>query len=99
DLLITDYSSAVFEASLLNIPMLLYAYDLEEYTAERDFYYEFKSFVPGKIVKTQAELINAVNEGDFEKEKIPAFRDKFFTDTDGKSSQRVADKIIEAVNS
>ena len=99
DLLITDYSSAVFEATLLNIPMLLYAYDLEEYTAERDFYYEFKSFVPGKIVKTQAELIDAVNKGDFEKEKIPAFRDKFFTDTDGKSSQRVADKIIEAVNS
>ena len=38
DLLITDYSSSVFEASLLNIPMLFFAYDLYQYISERDFY-------------------------------------------------------------
>ena len=31
DLLITDYSSVIYEASTLNIPMLFYAYDKEEY--------------------------------------------------------------------
>ena len=50
DLLVTDYSSVVFEASLLNIPMMFYAFDLYDYISSRDFYYDFEGFVPGKIV-------------------------------------------------
>ena len=47
DLLITDYSSIVFEFSVLDRPMLFFAYDLDEYIAERDFYVPFEAFVPG----------------------------------------------------
>ena len=47
DLLITDYSSIVFEFSTLGRPMLFFAYDLDEYVAERDFYVPFEAFVPG----------------------------------------------------
>ncbi len=98
DILITDYSSCVFEASLLNIPMLFYAYDLYKYISERDFYSDFETFVPGKIVFTQEEIEASVLSGDFEAEKIPSFRDKYFTMTDGNSSRRVAEKILEALN-
>ena len=98
DILITDYSSTVFEASLLNIPMLFYAYDLYQYISERDFYCDFESFVPGKIVFNQKELEQAVVSNDFEAEKIPPFRDKFFSEIDGKSAQRTADVILEALN-
>ncbi len=97
DILITDYSSCIFEASLLNIPMLFYAYDLYQYISERDFYCDFESFVPGRIVFTQDELGEAVMKGDFEEEKIPAFRDKFFSQIDGKSSERVAEKILSII--
>lgn len=95
DLLVTDYSSAVFEASLLNIPMLFYAYDLEEYIAERDFYYDFQSFVPGKTVFSESELTEAVLNNDFEQEKVNGFKTKFFDDIDGCSSQRVAEHILK----
>ncbi len=98
DLLITDYSSVVFEASLLDIPMLFYAFDLDEYIENRDFYYDFKEFIPGKTVKTQNELVTAVKNSDFESEKIENFKHTFFDDIDGKSSQRVADKIISLLN-
>ena len=47
DLLITDYSSIVFEFSTLGRPMLFFAYDLDEYIADRDFYVPFEAFVPG----------------------------------------------------
>lgn len=97
DLLVTDYSSAVFEASLLNIPMLFYAFDLEEYIAERDFYYDFQSFVPGKIVFSENEFIEAVLNNDFEQEKVTGFKTKFFDDLDGRSSQRVAEHIINVL--
>lgn len=97
DLLVTDYSSVVFEASLLEIPMLFYGFDLEQYIATRGFYYEFETFVPGKIVYHFDELIEAVKKGDFESEKIAPFRDRFFDGKDGKSSQRTVDLIYKSL--
>lgn len=95
DILITDYSSTIFEASLLNIPMIFYAYDLYQYISERDFYCDFETFVPGKIVFHQEQIASTILSEDFERDKIEPFKNKFFSDTDGKSSQRVADLIIK----
>ena len=95
DLLVTDYSSVIFEASLLNIPMMFYAFDLYDNIASRDFYYDFEGFVPGKIVFSENELINAINKKDFESEKVDGFKNKFLDDLDGKSSERVTDLILE----
>lgn len=94
DVLITDYSSVIFEASLLNIPMLFYAYDLEEYVVNRDFYYPFKNFVPGKIVRNLPQIEESIRASDYEIEKVEAFKNRFFDDLDGKSSERVAEFIL-----
>lgn len=94
DYLITDYSSVIFEASLLDIPMLFYAYDLEEYVVNRDFYYPFKSFVPGKIVRNETDIFQSIEKNDCQQEKIQSFKQRFFDDLDGKSSERVADFIL-----
>lgn len=98
DLLITDYSSVVFEASLLNIPMLLYSFDLQNYIASRGFYYEYDSFVPGKIVYNMDSLIESIEKKDFEAEKIDAFKHKFFDELDGRAGQRVADLILKLLD-
>ena len=99
DLLVTDYSSVVFEASLLNIPMLFYAFDLYDYISSRDFYYDFEGFVPGKIVFSQRELLQCIEQQDFSSEKVEGFKNKFFDHLDGKSSQRVADLILDNLKS
>ena len=52
DLLITDYSSSIFEAAILEVPMLLYAFDEEEYMASRDFYFAYEEMVPGPVEHT-----------------------------------------------
>ncbi|NLL63807.1 MAG: hypothetical protein GX241_06195 [Ruminococcaceae bacterium] len=98
DILITDYSSSVFEAALLDIPMILYAFDLSEYVATRDFYYEYETMVPGKIVTTEQELIEAIKASDFEVEKIENFKHKFFDELDGKSATRVVEMIKDLMN-
>lgn len=98
DLLITDYSSVIFEASLLDIPMLFYAFDLEDYVVNRDFYYPFKNFVPGKIVRDMPQIVEAVKNSDYEHEKVEAFKHRFFDDLDGKSSERVADFILQLLD-
>ena len=94
DLLITDYSSVVYEASTLNIPMLFYAYDLEEYISKRDFYEPFETFVPGKIVKDFDSMIAAIYNGDFEQEKVEPFCQRNFEFRDGGSTDRVIDWLI-----
>jgi len=94
DLLITDYSSVVYEASTLDIPMLFYAFDLEEYISKRDFYEPFESFVPGKIVQDFDSLMTAIYEGDFDKEKVAPFCERNFEFRDGGSTDRVIDWLI-----
>lgn len=94
DILITDYSSVCFEFALLNKPMLFFAYDVNEYIESRDFYYDYFDFIPGPLVKTTHEIINAIKTENFELEKIPNFVKYFFDDTLGKASQNVVEQLI-----
>lgn len=93
DVIVTDYSSLIFEAAILQIPMLFYAFDLEEYEKERGFYYDYEEFVPGKIVTKFSDLVEAIQKRDFEEQKIEGFRKRFFDHWDGKSTQRVVQLI------
>lgn len=93
DILITDYSSVVFEASLLDIPMLLYAFDLQSYISTRGFYYEYDDLVPGKIVSNMSQLEEAIENNDFEEYKIEGFKKRFFDELDGRAGYRVASLI------
>lgn len=93
DVLITDYSSVVYEAALLKIPMLFYAFDFEEYVASRDFYSDFLSWVPGKLVRTPEALIAALSERDFEAEKLEEFCAVNMDNADGQASKRAAELI------
>ena len=94
DLLITDYSSIVFEFSVLDRPMVFFAYDLDEYIAERDFYVPFDEFVPGPIVRTFPELLDVIRRGDLQQEKVAAFAAKHFAHLDGQSTDRVIDLAL-----
>ncbi|MBQ1838116.1 MAG: CDP-glycerol glycerophosphotransferase family protein [Ruminococcus sp.] len=95
DVIITDYSSLVFEASLLDIPMIFYAFDLEKYIDERDFYFDFKQYVPGKIAYSLDEVIDAINKNDFCTERIAPFADMFFDKRDGKATERVVQLLYD----
>ena len=98
DLVITDYSSVVFEASLLDIPMLFYTFDLQSYIRDRDFYFDFESFVPGKICSRLEEVEKAVQKEEFYHNKVREFAEKYFDHLDGKASERVAGLIYKALN-
>ncbi len=97
DMVITDYSSLIFEYALLNRPMLFFAYDLEQYDEERSFYYDYESFVPGDIVKDTEEILLAIrkNEKNFDKQKTEAFARRFMSACDGKSTDRIMDFIVK----
>ncbi len=94
DLLITDYSSIIYEFSTLRRPMLFFAYDLEEYVASRDFYEPYTEFVPGRIVRTFGELLDAVRRDDYEAEKVDAFVERHFDHLEGGSTDRIIDELV-----
>ncbi|ASE36946.1 CDP-glycerol glycerophosphotransferase family protein [Staphylococcus pettenkoferi] len=89
DVLISDYSSLIYEYAVFEKPMLFYAFDLEDYTATRDFYEPYEKFVPGKIVTRFEDVITALEQNDFEQEKVPTFLRKHFKYRDGRSSERI----------
>ena len=71
DILVTDYSSTVVEYALLGKPIIMYAYDLQEY--DRGFYFEYESKVPGIVAKTEGELLQAITGAGKEDSKREAF--------------------------
>lgn len=97
DVLITDYSSIIYEMSLLKKPMLFFAFDQKHYEATRDFYEPYEELVPGKIVHDFDELMTALRDKDYEFEKMEGFIKKNFKYTDGKSTDRVIDQLIMGI--
>ncbi|WP_067933079.1 CDP-glycerol glycerophosphotransferase family protein [Alicyclobacillus kakegawensis] len=95
DILVTDYSSVIFDYSLLGRPMAFFATDLEEYMSERGFYYDYTSFIPGPMFTETEPLANWIKQGDFDATVIERFRDRFFDHRDGKASKRIADYLLE----
>jgi CDP-glycerol glycerophosphotransferase len=62
DVLITDYSSVMFDFSIMGKPMIFLAPDLERYESERGFYLDFEDTAPGPIVKTEAEVLEILSK-------------------------------------
>ena len=96
DMLITDYSSIMIEYSILSRPIVFFTYDLDTYLSkERGFYYDFKKTVPGPIVYTSDELIDAIKNNDFDKSKISSFVNTQFNEINGQSSKHVVDYLLK----
>jgi CDP-ribitol ribitolphosphotransferase len=98
DLLITDYSSIIFDYSLLRRPMVFYAYDLDSYLSERGFYYEYETFVPGPIARTTAEVVDYIVKGQFPLDVVEQFSNKFFDHRDGKSTERFIETFLRSMD-
>lgn len=96
DMMITDYSSVMFDYSLLNRPMFFYCYDLEEYRDSlRGFYFDFEAEAPGPISQTTEELIRDIKNYRPEDyaEKYAAYHEKFNAFDDGHASERIVGLI------
>ena len=96
DVCITDYSSIVFEYSLLDRPICFFATDLEDYRSWRDFYYDFEEMTPGPVFTTSEDVVNWVDATAhrFSNDRIAEFRDKFMRACDGHSTDRICTEVF-----
>ncbi len=94
DLLITDYSSNIFEYSLMRKPMMFYAFDKIQYSFSRGFHRDYEEAAPGKVCYDFEELMQALEKKDFEYEKVEEYVEKHFDYIDSGASDRVIDWIL-----
>lgn len=96
DVLITDYSSIIFEYCVLERPMIFYAYDLEEFSNDgRGFYRNYEEYVPGPVVRKTEEILKVIKEKDWKEEKRQAFYEESYAYTDGNSTKRVVEFVVK----
>jgi|SRR5690625_823576 len=100
DILITDYSSVLFDYANLKRPILFYAYDLDKYRDQlRGFYLDIEKDVPGPILKTSKEVVEAIKNIDEVKEvyskKYEEFYQSFCSWDDGKASEKTVKTVFE----
>lgn len=98
DILITDYSSSMYDALLIKRSVFLYTPDLDKYIGARGSYVDIKK-LPYPVSKTEKELIK--NFESFNEEKYLKKVDEYIKEVgiieDGKSSKRLADRILEVI--
>lgn len=98
DLLISDYSSIIYEFGILNRPIVFYTYDLQEYIKDRGLYINFPEDLPGDMVNTEEELFNVVNNIEkYEKKnrkKLKEFNKKYNMHNKG----NVCKKFVDLLN-
>ncbi len=99
DILITDYSSVFFDYANLKRPMLFFTYDLEKYRdILRGFYLDIEKEVPGPLLYTTDEVIDAVQSIDEVsreyKQRYDEFYHRFCEWEDGHAAEKVVKSVF-----
>lgn len=89
DLLVTDYSSSMFDYAMLRRPCVLFATDLEEY--DRGYYYDF-SELPFPLARNNEQLISLITG--FDHERYHQRLESFLTERLGLKERGVAAKML-----
>lgn len=96
DILITDYSSVAYDFLLLDRPIIFFNYDQEKYEKNMDgLLFDYDEYSPGEKVKTQEELIKAIQSEDRYKEKRLEIKNKFFDTHDISASEYIIQNIFK----
>jgi CDP-glycerol glycerophosphotransferase len=100
DVLITDYSSMMFDFAVTGRPMLFFTYDLEAYEEEiRGFYFDFTATGPGPVLRTTDEIADALNDLDAVsaayEHRYATFAETFCEFDDGRAAERVVDRVFD----
>ncbi|MBS4178109.1 CDP-glycerol glycerophosphotransferase family protein [Lederbergia citrea] len=95
DYLITDYSSIPYEFSLLNKPMIFFAYDLDTYKKERGLWDDYEKMVPGPVVKKTTDIIHLMKENQFDLEQVRNYAGKWNKYSTGNSSEKLVKYMFE----
>ncbi|MFC7243414.1 CDP-glycerol glycerophosphotransferase family protein [Catellatospora aurea] len=96
DIMVTDYSSAMFDFAVLDRPIVLYAPDWARYRAARGAELDVLAHAPGPVVGSLPELLSLLRDGRAgeQRERRRAFRERFCAWDDGHAAERVVRRVF-----
>jgi CDP-glycerol glycerophosphotransferase len=98
DVLITDFSSVMFDYAVLDKPLVIFAPDWEIYKAVRGVTFDLAAEPPGVFATTFDELVAAFRSGAVADETAATnrarFRDRFCSLEDGHAAERVVRRVF-----
>jgi CDP-glycerol glycerophosphotransferase len=101
DVLVTDYSSVMFDYAVLDRPIIIYAPDWDAYRRTRGVTFDLLAEPPGVVATTQADLVDAFITGEVESEAATKaraqFRERFCYLDDGRAADRVVRRVFADV--
>ena len=93
--LVTDYSSMMTDATALGLPVILYAWDYDDYMSrDRGFYRDLRVLPPGPIVTEFDDLLDLIAKPDDSAPQRAAFARFHLGEPDGKSCERIIQTIF-----
>ena len=100
DVLVTDYSSVMFDFANTGRPMVFYTYDYEDYVRdERGTYFDLRETAPGPLVEDTDGLVAALRTVDESREayrdRYAAFRERFCSYETGRAAEHVVKEFFE----
>ena len=93
DVLITDYSSSIFEWALLGRPLILLVPDLEAYAREPGLYLDYATEMIGTQVRDTDGIIAAIRDERFDLAPYGPFVARHLGACDGASSRRFVERF------
>lgn len=100
DLVVSDYSSIVYDFSLLGRPIVFFAPDLEVYEKTVGFYEPYSNFVQGEycrsweaVLHTVRDLFGSESEWSRNTERVLRIRERHYHFTDGADCARIIREI------
>jgi CDP-glycerol glycerophosphotransferase len=99
DVLVTDYSSVMFDYAVLDRPMVFFTYDYDEYVRDtRGTYVELRDIAPGPLVQTTSEVAAELADlpsldGPWRDRRL-AFLERYGPREDGHAAERVVDRVF-----
>ncbi|MFI6821558.1 CDP-glycerol glycerophosphotransferase family protein [Micromonospora sp. NPDC050187] len=98
DVLVTDYSSAMFDFAVLDRPIVVYAPDLAAYRLARGVYFDVTEEPPGAVATTFADLVDVFRSGAVDSAAATGerqrFRARFCVWDDGRAAERVVRRVF-----
>ena len=93
DVLVSDYSSLIFDYAPLNRPIIKYVYDFEEYARTRGLYFNLDD-VPGISVRTEDDLLAALNDAPRVMDWAGSPTVELWAQEDGHATARVLETML-----
>ena len=93
DILVTDYSSSIFEWALLRRPLVLLVPDLADYERDPGLYLDYRTEMIGTQVADTDGVLDAIQAGRFDLGLYEAFIARHLGASDGRSSERWVERI------